>query len=357
MGSKMIRTIGVSSLALALTMPGVASADPYIRGLIGYGFPTDSDIRATDTPESEESAKGDLRGVLAVGWRLNSRWRGEVEVSNRYYDYGAIGDVRPSASDLNQWSLMVNGLYDIDFGSDWYEPYVGGGFGWSRVRAGVQVPVGPGTFTDTENELALQGIAGVGFPLTDRITAEVEYRYHTIFDEVAINDNGGSASFSRPASHDIFFGLRYQFGDVGAAPVAALPLATAFEEQEFVAPCDDVPFTVYFAWDSDTLSQQARDTIADAVEQLENCSVTQVEVVGHADRSGSESYNQGLSVRRANAVREEMIRNGARASVIQTEGRGERDPALATNDGVREPVNRRVESTIRAVDAGSGPNS
>jgi OmpA-OmpF porin, OOP family len=65
-------------------------------------------------------------------------------------------------------------------------------------------------------------------------------------------------------------------------------------------------------------------------------------VIGHADRAGSDAYNQRLSERRSAAVRDALVQRGIPANEIVTMGRGERDPAVPTPDGVREPRNRRV---------------
>ena len=54
-----------------------------------------------------------------------------------------------------------------------------------------------------------------------------------------------------------------------------------------------------------------------------------------------------LSERRARVVRDELIRLGVAASMIAIEARGESEPAVATPDGVREPLNRRSEVVIR----------
>ena len=70
----------------------------------------------------------------------------------------------------------------------------------------------------------------------------------------------------------------------------------------------------------------------------------------HPDRShrslGSEQYNQALSVRRGEAVKAAMIRQGIPASAIVVIGRGESQNLVPTADGVREPQNRRVEIVI-----------
>jgi len=74
---------------------------------------------------------------------------------------------------------------------------------------------------------------------------------------------------------------------------------------------------------------------------------TRIGVTGHADRSGSDAYNMALSLRRANAVKDQLVREGIPASAITVVGRGESQPLVQTADGVREPQNRRVEIVLQ----------
>ncbi len=86
--------------------------------------------------------------------------------------------------------------------------------------------------------------------------------------------------------------------------------------------------------------------ISKAVNQARECGIAAVIIEGHADRSGSQSYNTALSGRRARAVRDEMVRLGIPASAISVQAFSEDRPAVETPDGVREPLNRRVEAII-----------
>ena len=110
--------------------------------------------------------------------------------------------------------------------------------------------------------------------------------------------------------------------------------------------CEDVEFRVYFAWDESALTDEARAVIAQAASQRGSCDVTTVSVSGFTDRSGSASYNVGLSERRARVVRDELVRLGVPASTISLEAFGETRNAVETPDGVREPLNRRTEVVI-----------
>lgn len=68
-------------------------------------------------------------------------------------------------------------------------------------------------------------------------------------------------------------------------------------------------------------------------------------LAGHADKSGSDRYNVGLSQRRNATVRAYLESKGIPGGVISTEAFGESAPLVQTADGVREAQNRRVEVT------------
>jgi outer membrane protein OmpA-like peptidoglycan-associated protein len=68
--------------------------------------------------------------------------------------------------------------------------------------------------------------------------------------------------------------------------------------------------------------------------------------VGHADRSGSDSYNDALSLRRASNVKTALVAEGIAEATIGVTAKGETSPLVPTDDGVREPQNRRVDIAL-----------
>ena len=70
--------------------------------------------------------------------------------------------------------------------------------------------------------------------------------------------------------------------------------------------------------------------------------MVRIVVTGHTDTVGSMAYNQRLSERRAQSVKDEMVREGLTAGDIMTVGRNFSDPLVQTGPGVREPQNRRA---------------
>lgn len=105
-------------------------------------------------------------------------------------------------------------------------------------------------------------------------------------------------------------------------------------------------FVVYFGFDRSDLTAAARQTIGDVLATLKSLSNPLISVVGHTDRVGSVSYNQGLSERRANSVTQALTSGNVSMESITKSGRSELETAIPTADGVREPKNRRVEITI-----------
>ena len=106
---------------------------------------------------------------------------------------------------------------------------------------------------------------------------------------------------------------------------------------------------VYFEWDKSDLTSQASAVIDQAVANMStraDCSASGVTIVGHTDTSGSSSYNDRLSARRAAVVAGALQSRGIGAGLINTQAQGEKALAKATRDGVREPLNRRSEVTI-----------
>jgi outer membrane protein OmpA-like peptidoglycan-associated protein len=221
---------------------------------------------------------------------------------------------------IEQVSVMGNVLYDFFPGAT-VTPYIGAGAGVAFVDANIQ------GCSLCLAMFAYQGIVGVSFNATEAMRIGVEGRYYGTTNPGAYFNNNIMALLT----------LSYKFGQPGMAPPPP-PSAPA------VAPPS---FMVFFDWDRSNLSQQALATIkqaADAFKQKGNARIT---ATGHTDTSGPESYNMALSLRRANAVKDALVREGVPAQAISVIGRGEQGLLVQTGDGVREPQNRRVEIVIQ----------
>jgi len=103
---------------------------------------------------------------------------------------------------------------------------------------------------------------------------------------------------------------------------------------------------VNFALDSAEVDEQARTALADVAALLAQYPERRLALVGHADETGPETYNQTLSERRAEAVATYLAARGIAPARLETSGRGEREPLIpdATDDG--HAANRRVELSL-----------
>lgn len=105
---------------------------------------------------------------------------------------------------------------------------------------------------------------------------------------------------------------------------------------------------VLFAFDKSNLSEDAKTNLNKLVKVLNSYPDTDIEVQGHTDSKGSVSYNQNLSVRRANAVSGYLDSNGIKASRITVKGFGESIPKYDNATAEGRTQNRRVEFLITA---------
>jgi OmpA-OmpF porin, OOP family len=106
-------------------------------------------------------------------------------------------------------------------------------------------------------------------------------------------------------------------------------------------------FLVFFDFDKSTLTPRAMDIVKEAANVAKAGQNTRVTCTGHTDTAGPAAYNMALSLRRANTVKDGLVREGVAPEAITVIGRGEEALLVATADGVREPQNRRVEIVIQ----------
>ena len=102
---------------------------------------------------------------------------------------------------------------------------------------------------------------------------------------------------------------------------------------------------MFFEWDKSDITPEAASILDNAVTQYQTCGNAQVQLAGYTDTSGSSQYNQGLSQRRADAVKAYMASRSIPEGNVTTSAFGETNLRVQTADGVREVQNRRVEIT------------
>lgn len=133
-------------------------------------------------------------------------------------------------------------------------------------------------------------------------------------------------------------------GDAAAATdgAAALP-----EDVTRVAldPSAQVNFQIKFAFDSAALETGEADKLTTLCEVIKASDIPTFNIIGHTDASGSDTYNQNLSLLRAEEVKRHLVDDcGVPPEKLIAQGVGEAFP-LDPNDP-RADVNRRVEFQV-----------
>jgi outer membrane protein OmpA-like peptidoglycan-associated protein len=296
---------------------------------------------------------------LAVGYGIGNGFRFEIEGNfARSTDHKVSGIPFPTTSGgtTRTFGVMANALYDMDVGLPWMFPYVGAGAGyqWTKLNPLTTSEPGGPFSSSTSSQMgafAWQAIVGASFPVPNvpGLSLTADYRFMDILGGAkydGVVDNGGTLSSSRlkmhnQFDHDLVFGIRYAFNaPAPAAPPMAAPTAVP-------APAPARSYLVFFDWDRSDLTERARSIVKEAADNSTRVQVTRIEVNGYTDTSGTPQYNQGLSIRRAQAVAGELVRDGVPKAAINIQGFGDTHLLVSTGPGVREPQNRRVEIIIR----------
>lgn len=114
----------------------------------------------------------------------------------------------------------------------------------------------------------------------------------------------------------------------------------------------NMPGNVTFATDSSDLSPAFFDVLSSVGKVLGEYEQTVVEVAGHTDSTGSETYNQSLSERRATSVATFLQSQGVSNQRVITVGMGEQRPVADNTSSSGRQANRRVEITMVPLTAG-----
>lgn len=142
----------------------------------------------------------------------------------------------------------------------------------------------------------------------------------------------------------------YAAVDVSGQRSEAKTLSEVEIRQRYQAALDAMPqrpisFNLPFLFDKTQLVPEARGTITAITEEFARRKAGEVLVIGHSDQTGDSQYNVELSRRRAEVVREMLIRAGIPKESIELQWRGDREPVSTT--GKQDPKNRRVEVKVR----------
>jgi OOP family OmpA-OmpF porin len=362
-----------AALLTALAVPARAEIINYdgfyLSGLAGYNY-----LNANEsTPYSNGTIVGvtsqiDFTGGFGVGgsagYSHGNGLRTELEYAYRSND---VNDVRPQAGadspldggSITLQTIMANAIYDLPF--EWYvRPFAGVGIGVGMADYKDITNLGGFTIDDSATGLAYQALAGFAVPLSDRFSADLQYRW-VATDQFELETNfANTQSDLNYASHNVMVGLRYMLGEPVSmpmrqpaaapapapmmAPAAPMPAPVAAPAPR-AAPVPVVPQTyiVFFDFDKTIITPEAERVLQRAAADMRVGQGVKIHVIGHADRAGSARYNQRLSERRGKVVHDRLVELGVNDDQIMARGMGENQNRVPTGDGVREAQNRRAE--------------
>jgi len=106
-------------------------------------------------------------------------------------------------------------------------------------------------------------------------------------------------------------------------------------------------FVLYYEFESETLTTESAALVPEVLKAVKALAVPEVVVIGHTDTMGGSKANVALGLRRANSVRDLLVKAGLAPSTVEITSHGEADLLVKTPDSTPEPRNRRVEITVR----------
>jgi len=362
----------------------------YVSGQTGVNKTNDTGMSRDNVTTKAGLAAG-VTGSVAVGYGLGNGFRGEVEATVRQMTVksldntisvddglGTVTRENPGAGGrLRTTSVMGNVIYDLPL-SFGVTPFAGVGVGGAYVEARrIGTDANGATTGGAKIVPAYQALAGVNVGVTDNVSVGVTYRYLGT-DRVSITSNEPSPTKFNIRDHSVMAGLTWSFNaQPTSAPnamanVAVVPSATQPQQQAMTGPTPQLAspafgnqpqvaavtptaaaagagpraFTVFFEFDKAAISSDADRVLVQAAETAKAGVFTRIRATGHTDTVGTARYNMALSIRRANAVRDVLVREGIPATQIVVVGRGETQLLVPTPDNINEPRNRRVEIVI-----------
>jgi OOP family OmpA-OmpF porin len=336
--------------------------------------------------EGDQKTDDGIVGGLSLGYNVSKKWAAELEF--RYTDT-EIEPVGVPEEDIGIWSLGMNALYHFS-PDEQFVPYVSGGFGIMYFDAKNY---------DVDDDYMMNWGVGAKYFISEDAAVRVDLRHL-----VDLHSDRGFDQFSGDdVDHNYLAtaGLFFQFGgvvppvppadsdgdgipdlrdkcpdtplgvmvDAVGCPPVEKPLAVyqkpvdgdddgdgvlnskdkcpgterGIMVDEFGCP---IKFTlqIEFDFDKDEVRPQYHEKLQKAADFINKYPGTRFLLAGHTDSRGSDEYNEGLSMRRAAAVKKYLVEKfGIAAQTLNPKGYGEAQPVdtNATDEGRQR--NRRVE--------------
>ncbi|CAD0263775.1 OmpA family protein [Pseudomonas veronii] len=219
-------------------------------------------------------------------------------------------------------------------GVDSLRPYVEGGVG-HQSRGNVRADGHSGRDQTTQ----LIAGTGVKYYFTNNLYARAGVEADYALDN-------GKWDYSALVGLGVNFGGNA--GAVAPAPTPAPAPEPVAEPEAPVANVVRVELDVKFDFNKSVVKPNSYADVKNLADFMKQYPATHVEVAGHTDSVGPDAYNQKLSQRRADAVKQVLVKDGVAPSRISSVGYGESRPVADNATEAGRAINRRVEAAVEA---------
>jgi len=323
---KVKNTLGVviASLVAATSFGALAQGQGAVEveGFVNRYF--------TDSQRDFAHDEGNLFGG-SIGYYLTD----DVELALSYGEYHDLrGEGSRGSKNIKGNLTDLKAIYHFGQPGVGLRPYVSAGFGHQSIGDAN----GGGRNRST---LAIAG-AGAKYYFTEMFYARAGV-------DALYNIDQGDTEWQAGVGVGLNFGGGSKPAPAPAPVVAAAPEPMPEPAPEPALETVRVELDVKFDFDKDRVKEESYGDIKNLADFMNQYPQTTTTVEGHTDSVGSDAYNQKLSERRANAVRDVLVNQyGVDGSRVNTAGYGETRPVAdnATDSG--RAINRRVEAEVEA---------
>ena len=350
--SILITSLTVIGLALSSATLYADGDQPWHMTLQAGGAKMDND---------RETRDNDVWWSVGFGRFFGNNFSLDFEYDKFEGTYKDFDTVVPGAT-YDKWGLSTVGLMGrYHIGQNNWRPYLALGAGATSHSSVL----------DTGSNLQMSAGLGLQGKIAKHWTTRFQILWRSDHDNQSMP--GAQSKFS-----DIFYsiGINFDFGGTEPAPPPPPPPPAAppppppnpdLDGDGVLNEHDKCPNTrpgavvdldgceveavieldgVYFDFDEATLKPEGMAVLNGAAALLQKHERVVVEVAGHTDSKGSDEYNQGLSERRANSVKDYLVRKGVKASRLSARGYGESRPVASNDTEEGRAENRRVELVV-----------
>jgi len=316
----------IFSLLTVALFPSLACASPDFYTGLGLGMSNLS----PDINQQEQDDQRKFAGTLFLGKNI-----GSYTALEGSYSYLSSYDLNDNDGAVEYQNYGLSGLlYWPSSSSEWS---VYGKLGANYLDANFQGNAGN---LDVEHKVSFASGLGIRWNLNENWFVRLEYNLY---------DSDYSAAFIQVARTWGHSSEQARLVETQTDSVIEELVVTEQRPQSIAKPeiFDKVTLSSGpFDSESSKLNESSSQQLSQLVATLKSYPEAKVEVVGHTDSRGSESYNQTLSMQRAAGVARFLESQDIDSSRISIDGHGKTQPIAPNSTSQGRANNRRVEVTI-----------